>query len=225
MTEQIPKKIYYTFHKDPTRVAKAIIEHNKALTPEYEHIFYNDTDCLRFIRSNFDPFIYKCYNTLVPGAYKADLWRLCILYEYGGVYIDIGLRLRVPIKTYLTESYELMLVIEKSNIKGYYNAFMASRKGHPFILHCIYYICNNIQGGYYGRTPIDPTGPAALYKASLCYTQHLGCCLFMRFTRDLGIYHGSTRVVECDKGPVRSEYRTDILRYDALWWERKIYKR
>ena len=28
---------------------------------------------------------------MVPGAYKADLWRYCILYIYGGIYIDIKL--------------------------------------------------------------------------------------------------------------------------------------
>jgi hypothetical protein len=33
--------------------------------------------------------VLNAFNSLVPGAFKADLWRYCILYINGGIYLDI----------------------------------------------------------------------------------------------------------------------------------------
>ena len=45
--------------------------------------------CREFIKNNFDLDILNAYDILKPGAFKADLWRCCILYIYGGIYLDI----------------------------------------------------------------------------------------------------------------------------------------
>ena len=33
--------------------------------------------------------VYDAYTRIKPGAFKSDLWRYCVLYVYGGFYIDI----------------------------------------------------------------------------------------------------------------------------------------
>ena len=45
--------------------------------------------CREFIKVNFNPLVLKAYDTLIPTAYKADLFRLCVLYINGGIYGDL----------------------------------------------------------------------------------------------------------------------------------------
>jgi hypothetical protein len=59
------------------------------------HYLYNDADCRAFIRSEFPPDVVAAYDRLIPTAFKADLWRYCVLYKYGGVYLDVKYRWRV----------------------------------------------------------------------------------------------------------------------------------
>ena len=86
----VPLKIYQTWYtKDLPPYMSRCVESIKSDNPEFKHYLYDDTDCLNFIRDNFDSDVAFAYQSLVPGAYKADLWRYCILYIYGGIYLDI----------------------------------------------------------------------------------------------------------------------------------------
>ena len=86
----IPLVIYQTWHTKslPPKMAECV-DKLKRENPEFEHHLYDDADCREFIHSNFDISILETYDRLIPGAYKADLWRYCILYKNGGIYLDI----------------------------------------------------------------------------------------------------------------------------------------
>ena len=60
------------------------------------YYLYNDADCRAFIRSEFPPDVVAAYDRLIPTAFKADLWRYCVLYKFGGVYLDIKYQWGVP---------------------------------------------------------------------------------------------------------------------------------
>jgi hypothetical protein len=55
------------------------------------HYLFNDADCRAFIINEYPPDVLTAYDRLIPTAFKADLWRYCVLYKYGGVYLDIKL--------------------------------------------------------------------------------------------------------------------------------------
>lgn len=55
------------------------------------HYLFNDADCLEFIAREYPPDVLMAYQSLIPTAFKADLWRYCVLYKYGGVYLDVKL--------------------------------------------------------------------------------------------------------------------------------------
>ena len=57
--------------------------------PDMKFFVYDDRDCEVFLERYFPARVLKAYRKLVPGAYKADLWRLCVLFIYGGFYMDI----------------------------------------------------------------------------------------------------------------------------------------
>ena len=82
----IPYVLYQTT-RDKNKITNETQERIKSwgkLNPGIEHHIYNDIECRKFIKENFDLRVLKAYDKLIPGAFKADLWRYCILYKKGG---------------------------------------------------------------------------------------------------------------------------------------------
>jgi mannosyltransferase OCH1-like enzyme len=77
----IPLKIYQTWHtKNLPKHMNDTVELLKNTNPEFEHFLFDDNDCRNFIKNNFNEKVLHTFNKLKPGAYKADLWRYCVLY-------------------------------------------------------------------------------------------------------------------------------------------------
>lgn len=167
----IPKIIHQTFESRalPFRFINAIktwIHKN----PEYEYRYYDNGDRRDFIKRNFDKSVLNAYDKLIPGAYKADLWRYCVIYIAAGVYIDIKMG------DIIIHSDTSMVFVNDVPDEMIYNAFFASFPRNPIIYNLILSVVKNIEDGYYGLSPLFPTGPAAMGKSiisSLGYETHL----------------------------------------------------
>jgi mannosyltransferase OCH1-like enzyme len=87
---RVPLIIYQTWHSKtlPPKMNQCV-ERLKLDNPQFEHHLYDDSDCRGFIKEHYETEILNAYDQLVPGAYKADLWRYCVLYKTGGIYLDI----------------------------------------------------------------------------------------------------------------------------------------
>jgi Glycosyltransferase sugar-binding region containing DXD motif len=59
----------------------------------WEYRFYNDDQAAAFLSHHFPPAVLQAYQVLQPGAFKADLFRYCVLLIYGGVYADVDIQL------------------------------------------------------------------------------------------------------------------------------------
>ena len=82
----IPLKIFQTWYtKDLPQAMKERVENLKTIHPRFEHFLFDDNDCRQFIQDHFNTDILNAYDKLIPGAYKADLWRCCVLYIHGGI--------------------------------------------------------------------------------------------------------------------------------------------
>jgi mannosyltransferase OCH1-like enzyme len=77
-----------------------IINNWKLLNPDYEIIIYDDNDCIDFFKKNYGNEYVDIYNYIKDGPIKADFWRICILYIYGGVYSDIDIEPLVSISDF-----------------------------------------------------------------------------------------------------------------------------
>jgi mannosyltransferase OCH1-like enzyme len=87
---KIPKKIIQTWeNKNFEPEFEKIIDSWKDNNPEYEYILFDNHERYTFIKDNFDENVLNTYESIIPGAFKADLFRYCYLYINGGVYIDI----------------------------------------------------------------------------------------------------------------------------------------
>ena len=145
----IPKKIFQSWKtKDLQGKMKENVEKIKSLNPEYEHYLYDDDDCREFLLKYFGKFYLEAFDTLIPGAFKCDFWRYCVLYIHGGVYIDIDMELLVPLKDIIDENDEFISVsdikynfVPKCNI---FQAFIATKANHEILLNALQITFSNI---------------------------------------------------------------------------------
>ena len=92
----IPRVCHQTWHtKDLAPGIKSIIKQNKMKNLNMRFKLYDNKECDLYIHNNFSPVIYQAYQKINPkyGAARADFFRYCILYNEGGVYLDIKSRL------------------------------------------------------------------------------------------------------------------------------------
>jgi hypothetical protein len=66
-----------------------LCESHRRCNPEYEYVFYDDKECRDFIKKHFHVNVLHAYDAIIPGAFKADLFRYCELYVNGGWWFDI----------------------------------------------------------------------------------------------------------------------------------------
>ena len=87
---KIPLNIYQTWYtKNLPPKMKQCVDKLKFDNPEFTHHLFDDEMCREFIKKHFDKDVLNAFDKLKPGAYKADLWRYCVLYKNGGIYLDI----------------------------------------------------------------------------------------------------------------------------------------
>ena len=136
----IPKFVYQTYI-DKSLIPKKVYTNIKKYAKGYKHIIYNDAECVKFLKENYPPKVLDAFNTLIRGAHKADLFRYCLLYKYGGVYLDIKTDLIKPIDQIFTKDY-LYSVIAK-NKKSIYQGIIATPPNNPIFKVLIDHIIEN----------------------------------------------------------------------------------
>jgi len=141
----------------------------RQMNADYDHVYYTGEDARNFIRDNFEPRYLKAYDSLIPGAYKADFWRYCILYKRGGVYADSAMVALVPLREFLHPKDKFVSVIDWGYDGGLYNAFIACTPHHPIIEKALKLALERIEKRQLGPNPLWPTGPYALGEALNSY--------------------------------------------------------
>lgn len=166
--EIIPRKIFMCWKTKilPEKMAQNVSQ-LKSNHPNFEIHVFDDKECLYFIRKYFETDIENAFLYLKPGAYKADLFRLCVLYIHGGIYMDIKYRCMSGFKLdYLLDKEHLVLDLPstfwRENTTGIYNGLMVSKPKNSFLFECIRGIVHNVNNNYYGDTSLFPTGPGLL---------------------------------------------------------------
>ena len=80
---RIPRHIYQTY------VQRTPFMASWQQQPGWQHHFFDDVACRRFVQQHLGPTVYAAYMRLTPGAARADLWRYCVLWVRGGIYADL----------------------------------------------------------------------------------------------------------------------------------------
>lgn len=146
---KIPKIIHRTWYSKTLPLKMYINAYKPWITmnPDYQMIWNDDNDCKTYMKK-FGKKEYKAWKKIIPTSYKADLWRACVLYEYGGVYVD----------SYAVPFISIDEMIARSNLKnendifisvledkgGIHNGFIIVTPKHPFIKRQIDDILSNV---------------------------------------------------------------------------------
>jgi hypothetical protein len=131
--------------------------------PEYKLYYFSKEDRLMFMKKRFPEYL-GCYESLIPGAFQSDLFRLLVLYAYGGIYSDIGQRFLTEVRNIVRRDDEFVSVKEMNNW-GINQGFIASYPRHPLISMMIQVVVDMIRRRDYSDCPIDITGPYAVFRA------------------------------------------------------------
>ena len=83
-------------------------------TAQFKYFFYDDNKCNTFMKEIVGGKIYEAYQCLPIKVMKADLWRYCIIYEYGGIYADTDTICKINPNIFLNDS--LLTIVPENDI-------------------------------------------------------------------------------------------------------------
>ena len=139
-TNQIPD-IYLEF-----------VESVKKYGKNFKYLFFTDLDIINFMKNNFPEYL-PTFNNLDYKIQQIDFFRYLAVYHFGGIYLDLDVKLTHSLEELLDEPHICKFPIEQENIKdkvirkqgfssliGQY-AFYAPAK-HPFLKKIIDNIVN-----------------------------------------------------------------------------------
>ena len=221
----VPLDIYQTwFSKDlPPGMISCIIKLKKD-NPQFKFHLFDDNDCKKFIKEHFGIKVYDVFENLIPGAYKADLWRYCILYKNGGVYLDIKYK---PVNEFkfinLMEKEHWVLDMDKN---GIYNALIVCKPNNEILLKAINKVVENVKNRFYGSNCLEPTGPlmlAELFTKTDKNNFDMYHEIYQSIENKFIFYNGY--IIFKNYNEYLNEQRSNekIGHYSGLWSSRNIY--
>ena len=133
----------------PERMYKNL-ENFIKLNPEYNYTFFDENDIQNYLNNNesFELLeiskndFKQAYEKIKPGAGKADLFRLLIIYDKGGCYFDIDSTCLVPLKEIIYPDDEVVSGIGERN--DFHQWALIYTQHHPFIKKTLELAVNNI---------------------------------------------------------------------------------
>jgi mannosyltransferase OCH1-like enzyme len=236
-SQLIPKKIFQT---GANNTVKNVLHYNSImsfidLNPDYSYYYYTDTNGRAFIKTNFETNIVDTYDIFIPGAYKADLLRYCLLYIYGGCYFDCKQILRQPLANIIGLDDEIILCKDFIN-NGILNAVMMSVAKKDIFMDAIMSCAKNAEERAMTGA-LNISGPILLYEVYLKHATILGNILKLKTCRpinNIDDYHTdyiNNTIKLCDNNvTILSRFYKgyydnylDTTHYGRLFNENKIY--
>jgi mannosyltransferase OCH1-like enzyme len=223
----IPLNIFQTWHTlDIPPKMKQNVELLKTQNPEFTHYLYDDKMCRDFIQDNFNEDIVWAFDKLKPGAYKADLWRYCVLYIHGGIYLDIKFKCINHFKLIQLTDQEYWVKdishvssqINGKKINGIYQAFISCFPKNQILYKAIYTIVNNcFFDNYTNNNALAVTGPALIFKLN---TNTEFNELKLENIGNLIIYKkNKLKILNCYKEYRFEQNKTQPINHYALLWK------
>jgi mannosyltransferase OCH1-like enzyme len=199
------------------KTIKEVRDHN----PEFEYILYSDEMCRNFIKDNFDSSVLEAYDSFIPDAYKSDLWRYCMLYKYGGIYLDIKFKPLNGFKFVSLLKNEYYVKDRPQHFHhgfGVYTGLLVCTTHNDVMLKCIEKVVQNSKSRVYGYNPLYPSGPGVVSEFVPKDTT-----FDLTFNGNSIEYKGDLILQTYD------DYRLEqqlfgTLHYDTAWREKGIYR-
>lgn len=190
----IPRIIHQTYPEaaPPAEVA-ANIDRLRSSNPGWQYRYYDDREIVGFIGNHYGAEMLEVYSRINPayGAARADFFRYLLIYEVGGVYLDIKSTASIPFDQVLTSDDQYILSFwpnrsgEVFQDWGMHDDLHGFRRGefqnwhviavprHPFLLAVI----NNVRSRILAYKPeLHGVGPLSVIRTTgpIAYTLSIG---------------------------------------------------
>ena len=178
----IPKVVYQTYSDikdipyELTKCSKNVIMRNN---PDYKYKLYTNKEIIKYIKETWGDLVLQIY-LLIDESYgpaRADLFRYLLLYDKGGIYLDIKSSIKTSFDEVFKPNDEFILTHWSGKRPPHYkllknkrgemvNWFIACRPRHPFLKEVIKNVLlkilqyNKYKVKIYGKLPVlRLTGP------------------------------------------------------------------
>lgn len=216
----IPKHIYQTWKtKDLPESVQSVRHKIQKLNPEYTMHLYDDKDILEFLENNYSINVVEAFKSLNVGAAKADLWRYCILYTNGGVYLDIDADIKESLDTLIRPDSKAIITRE-GNPGLFCQWILIFEPGNKFLKNlieqCVYNILNKTTTNI-----MYLTGPALFTTVLNNYLQRYENAYYLCDSEFNNLYGNLIKVYEVDMGKYASykhQYANDLY-INHIYWQ------
>lgn len=158
----IPLKLHLFWHDKilPPKMQQNV-ELLRETNPEFEVIVYDNEMAREYIKAHFSRGgggdVLCAYDTLIPISFKSDLFRYCVVYKEGGIYLDIKFEPINGFKLIHFVKYRQVWGSEAANVAS--TGIFVSVPGNPILRRAIDMIKYNVANRRMGRWPSSVTGP------------------------------------------------------------------
>lgn len=159
-TEVIPRKIFRIWQTEICEQMQKYSDRMKSENPDFEYTVFNAVTAREFLLEHFDDQVLTAFDSLVPFSFKADLFRYCVMYIHGGIYLDMkfesvnGFRF-----SELLDKEQYVLDIDGNSI---YNAVLVCKPRSRIMFKCIFQVLKHVRERDYTDCDLSITGPGMI---------------------------------------------------------------
>lgn len=141
----IPARIMLTY-KTQADVPTFVFKNLTRLNPNKEIVFFSDEDAIVFLEKNFPASYVAFFLAEKIGCIKADFFRYCYLWHFGGYYTDVDIEHIAAVDSYVSPTTSFFSVISVQMLQYHYKpgthrsmfqALLYATPRHPIIGNCI----------------------------------------------------------------------------------------
>ncbi len=191
---------------------------------EFEYRFFDDIRRRQFIKEHFPKEVLDAYDILIPGSFKADLFKYCVLYLWGGCYMDNKFLMRKSIRS-IIQKHDKVISNDPTYDNALYTAIMFHKQGDIKFWDCIQTIINNIKIKLKSFS-LEVSGPMVQYKHFKDLPRTLKASIINpdktikhRYKDNIVEYNGDV-IINCF---FRDYYHHSYKSYDTLFHSGFIY--
>lgn len=147
--QRIPRIIHQTWFEDITLESYPQLYRlqNTWKASGWDYRFYTDDTARKYIQDNYPLRFVAVFDSLIPGAYKADFFRYLVLYKDGGIYVDVDVMLNANLDSFITPDLAFFAPIDA--VGSYadeqfcvWNGLIGSAPTHPILTNVIEWTVN-----------------------------------------------------------------------------------
>ncbi|ART80335.1 glycosyltransferase family 32 protein [Oceanisphaera avium] len=134
--------------------------YNRLMSLDWEYRYVSTEERLEFIQKYGTQRQALAFSRLTVGAAQADFWRVFVLNQLGGVYMDIDGHAVWPLSNIIKKDDQQLILSRKHD---YTNYFIASAPNNPLLIAVLEKMVNNIENNNANNESVyGLTGPGVL---------------------------------------------------------------